>query len=171
MDSRRGDAQGPALLILFPNSSLAELRACLLLRVLTLTRLFSGSLCEIRASLEPRSSVRRRRVPGGAGVTMNWKPFGHRPQTMKNRLGWDQSKRLLCANLHTALVDYLCLGKLTQRETDLPAASHGRLDQHFSAYHATRPFGEKNGQIGPGNLAFSPAGSLLPLLNRGPTAG
>lgn len=62
---------------------------------------------------------------------------------MKNRLGWDWSKRLLCANLSTALVDYLCLEKLTQRETDLPAASHSCLDQHFSAYQATRPFGGK----------------------------
>lgn len=52
MDSRRGDAQGPALLILFPNSSLAELRACLPLRVLTLTRLFSAH----SARSEPPSS-------------------------------------------------------------------------------------------------------------------
>lgn len=81
---------------------------------------------------------------------MNWKTFWHRPQTMKNRLGWDWSKRLLCANLSTALVDYLCLEKLTQRETDLPAASHSCLDQHFSAYQATRPFGGKKRTNWPG---------------------
>lgn len=125
--------QGPALPVLSPSRFLDK--------SLTPTRLFSGSLGEIRASPEPSSSVRRRRLPGGAGVTTDWKLFWHRPQTVKNRLGWDRSERLLCANVRRALVDYLGFGKLTQRETDLPAVSPGLLDQHFSACQATRPSG------------------------------
>lgn len=49
--------QGPALPVLSPSRFLDK--------SLTPTRLFSGSLGEIRASPEPSSSVRRRRLPGG----------------------------------------------------------------------------------------------------------
>ena len=137
----RIEVQGPALPILSLDVSLAELRAWSPLRVLTLSRLLSGSLREIRASLASRAKSAQETAAGGAGVTVDWKPFCHRPQMVRNRLGWDLSKRLLCASLPMALVDNLRLGKLTQRETDLPEASPCRLDQHFPAYQAIRPSG------------------------------
>lgn len=100
--------------------------------------MFSGSLCEIRASPETQLKCVQETTAGGAGVTMDWKPFRHRPRTTRNRLGWDQSRQLLCADLSTALVDCLLLGKWTQRETDLPAASPGSL---LSIPLPARPFG------------------------------
>lgn len=85
-EERRAGVSPPHL---SPIRSLAELKAYTPLRVLTLTRLFFRLLCENRSSPEHGSSLPRRQLLGGeagAGVTMDWKPFWHRPQMVRNRL-------------------------------------------------------------------------------------
>lgn len=76
----RREVQGPALPILPPSRSLAELRVCPSLRVSTPTRLFPVSLCETRASPEPGSGLRRRRLPGALGSLWTGNRFGTGPK-------------------------------------------------------------------------------------------
>lgn len=86
---------------------------------------------------------------------------------MRNRWGWDRSKRLHCANLHTALVDYLRLGKRTQRET--PAGSQPLSPR--SAFLCLPGHSVKKDKFAQGSSPSLQPGLCLPLLNRGPTAG
>lgn len=76
----RRDVQESALPILSPIRSLAELKACPPLRVLTPTRLFSLSLCENRSSLEHGSSLPRRQLPGALGSPWTGNRFGTGPK-------------------------------------------------------------------------------------------
>lgn len=80
--------QGSTLPILFPSLLLAELKACPPLRVLTPTHLFSRSLA-LQEQIFPRARLKSalETAARGAGVTMDWKPFWHRPQMVRNRLG------------------------------------------------------------------------------------
>lgn len=102
---------------------------------------------------------------------VDWKPLKPSLHTGRNRWGWDQSKQLLCANLVAARLGGLPpTGILTQRGADLLEAPlrFGCLNKPSPA---TRPLGPwwKTRRLLL-HLAFSLAGSLLPLLNRGSTA-
>lgn len=131
------EAQGLVLPICPHSCSLAEPRACPPLRAFPQLVCFGlplrdQSLPRARLEFEPEKAVE------GTGVTTDWKPVGHRPQTLRNRLDWNQNGQLLCTELPTALVDDFRLRKLTQRETELPAASPGCVDKLSPACQTTQ---------------------------------
>lgn len=102
-----------------------------------------------------------------AGALVDWKPLKPSPQTGRNRWGWDQSKPLLCANLVACRLGGLPPTRiLTQREADRLAAHFRCLSKPSPAARPLDP-SWKTRRFLP-QLAFSLAGSLLSLLNRGP---
>lgn len=153
-----------------PHFVLAELRACLPESNDRPTRLFSGSLCEIRTSPEPSSSVLRRGLWGALGSPRTGNCFGTGPRgrgivwagTGANGFAAQTSSP------RKAPVDYLRLGNRTQREA--PAGSQPLSPP--SAFlclpgHSARPIREKKDEFAQGSSPSLQPGLCLPFVKQG----